>query len=111
GDALHDFGGIVAGADDRVGADFSGVLQHKGEGVGTGLLAEVGEQRDVSADQRLQAGADGAEDGTGADDNPAHHAEGAHHAVPVQFEGGGDHIGANHLSRNYLRVHSVLLLG
>ena len=31
GDALHDFGGVVTGADYRIGAQFGGMLQHQVE--------------------------------------------------------------------------------
>ena len=37
------------------------MLQHQIEGLLPRLLAQIGEQRDVAADQRLQSRADGAE--------------------------------------------------
>jgi len=53
-DPLHHFGGIVAGADHGVASDLRRVLQHQVERFGARLLAEIGQQRDVAADQRLQ---------------------------------------------------------
>jgi len=62
GDALHDFGRIVSRAEHGVPAEFCGVLQHKVERFLTCLLAQVGEESDVAANQRLQSRADRAED-------------------------------------------------
>ncbi len=42
GDTLHNFGGVIAGADDCVSAQFGGVLQHQVKGFGTGLFAQIG---------------------------------------------------------------------
>src|SRR4051812_37738891 len=52
---------IVPGADDRVGADLGGVLEHQVERVASRLLAQLRVQSDVAADDGLQAGADVAE--------------------------------------------------
>ena len=43
GDALHDLGGVVAGADHGVAAQFRCMLQHEVEGLGARLLAQVRE--------------------------------------------------------------------
>jgi hypothetical protein len=48
--------------------------------------------RDIAAHQRLQAGADGAEDGARAHHDAAHYAEIAHDLVTIQGEGGGHHV-------------------
>src|ERR1035441_5479094 len=58
GDALHDFGGVVTDADDRVGALGIGVGNHVAKGLVAGLLAEFGVNGDVAAEQTLEAGAD-----------------------------------------------------
>src|SRR5581483_3754188 len=42
GDALHHLGCVIARADDRVGAEIAGVLQHQVKRLGACLLAEVG---------------------------------------------------------------------
>src|SRR3981081_3933455 len=39
GDALHDFGGVIAQANDRIGAVFGGMLQQQFEGILASLLA------------------------------------------------------------------------
>lgn len=41
GDALHDFRGVIAGADYRVGPQVTGVLQHQIESFGSRLFAQV----------------------------------------------------------------------
>jgi hypothetical protein len=42
GDAIHQFGGVVLGSHNRVGAEFSGMLQHQLERIGPRLLAQIG---------------------------------------------------------------------
>ena len=93
GDAAHDFVGVVADGDDGVGSELGGVEGHHGEGVLAGLFAELGEEGDVSADQGLQACADGGEDVAGADDDAADDAVVADDAVAGDLEGGGDEGG------------------
>ena len=56
---LQDAGGPIA--DDGVAAKFGGMLQHQLKCVGAGLLAQVRQQRNVAAEDRLQTRADGAE--------------------------------------------------
>src|SRR5262245_44888864 len=53
GHAVHDLGGVVANADDRVRAELAGVLQDERERVRAGRLAELRQKRDVAADERL----------------------------------------------------------
>src|SRR5579871_3085567 len=53
--ALHHFRGVVAHADDAIGAHCGRMLRHALERVGTRLLAQLRKQRDVTAHQRLQA--------------------------------------------------------
>jgi hypothetical protein len=62
---------------------------HHGEGVLAGLLAELGEDGDVAADQGLEAGSDGAEEIARADDDAPDDAEVVDDAVAGEFEGGG----------------------
>ena len=50
GDALHDLGGIVAGADDCVAAGVRSLLLLQVYSLRARLLAKVGQQRDVAAD-------------------------------------------------------------
>src|SRR5262249_13266125 len=90
--ALHDFGSVVAHADDGVGAQFGRVLQHEFEGVLARLFAQVGEQRDVAADQRLQSRANGAHDGARAHDDAAYQPEIADDAIASHRESSGDHV-------------------
>ena len=58
GDALHDLGGIVARADDGVGAQSAACWIIRSKASCAGLLAKLAEERDVAADDGLQAGAD-----------------------------------------------------
>src|ERR1700678_187645 len=69
GDAAHDFVGVVAEGDDGVGSKLGGVQGHHGVGVLAGLLAELGEDGDVTAGEGLQASADGGEDVAGTNDD------------------------------------------
>src|SRR6202521_3801686 len=58
GDTLHHFGGVIAHSDDGIGAVFAGVLQQKFKSIFARLLAEVGENGDVSADDSLKRSAE-----------------------------------------------------
>src|SRR5262249_28853847 len=90
GDALGDFGGVVAHADDRVGADGGSVLAHDVEGFLASVLAELGVNGNVAADERLQAGADVADDAAGADGDAAHDSQVAGDTTAFEAERGGD---------------------
>src|SRR4029077_11308408 len=96
GDALHDLGGVVASADDGVPAQFGGVGQHQVKGFGTSFFAEVGQQRNVAAQNRLQPGANGSEDGARANHNAAHHSQATNHAKSIQFKLRGHHVVGDH---------------
>src|ERR1700679_4273950 len=89
GDAAHDFVGVVAEGDDGVGSKLGGVQGHHGVGVLAGLLAELGEDGDVTAGEGLQASADGGEDVAGTNDDAAHDANVANDAVAGKLKGGG----------------------
>jgi hypothetical protein len=59
-DALHNLGSVIPRPNDSVAAQFGRVLQHTVKSFQTGPLTQVCEQRDVAADERLQAGANSA---------------------------------------------------
>src|ERR1035437_9104059 len=91
GDALHDLRRVVAHADDRVRADVAGVAEHHVEGLGPGPLAELGEERDVPPDERLERAPDRAEDRARAHGDAAHDPEVPGHPVAVERERGRRH--------------------
>src|SRR5580658_4457950 len=70
GDALHHFICVVAHGDHTVSPLLTGVLDHQFERVLASLFAHLSEQCNVSANNRLQPGADGAEYAAGADHYP-----------------------------------------
>ena len=92
GDALHDFGSVIAHADHGVGTHHHGVANHFLEGLLASLFAQVGEQGDVPANDSLQAGANGSKNGAGAHNNAAHQAQVMRDAVSVQDERCSDEI-------------------
>ena len=61
-DALHHFIRIVAHADDGVRSEFARVLHHDRVCFLAGFLAELREEGDVAAEDRLKASSDRAED-------------------------------------------------
>src|SRR5438270_11235541 len=89
--ALHDFSRIVAQTDDRVRAERARVFEHSVERIAPRLLAEIGEDGNISADERLQAGADGSENRARSDDDSSHDSERLHGAVAVERKSGGCH--------------------
>jgi len=92
GNALHELGRVVAGADDSVAAQFAGVSEHQIECFTARFFAKIGEQRDVAADQCLQSGANRPENGPGADDDSTYYAQGAHDAVSGKIKRGRHHV-------------------
>src|ERR1700686_3660235 len=58
-DALHHFRRVIAGADNRIASDFRRMLQHQIERFGARPLAQIGQQSDIAADNRLQPGSNG----------------------------------------------------
>src|SRR5690349_7661338 len=58
GHTIENLGCIVADADDGIGSGLLGMREHLVEGVRARPLAEIGEERDVAADERLQRTAD-----------------------------------------------------
>jgi len=90
GDAGHEFGGIVADADDAVGTEGNSMFGHLVVGIHAGLFTEMGKDGDVAAEKGLEGGAHVADDGTGADDDAADETEGADNFVAGQIETGGD---------------------
>ncbi len=95
GYALHDFGGVIAHADDGVRAVFAGVLQKEFVGVFAGLLAEVREDGDIAADDCLESSAEISDDAARADDNPPDDSEVSNDAVAGKFGSRRDHAGVN----------------
>src|SRR5205085_1450870 len=73
-----------------VGAGGGGVLDHQIVGFLAGPLGKLGVDRDVAAEQRLNPGADVADDAARAHRQSAHHAEVLGHAIPRNIVGGGD---------------------
>src|SRR5437867_1938528 len=73
--AAADCGGVVAEADDGVGAERAGVRAEALEGVLPRAFAEGRVERDVATEERLKPGADVADDGARADDDAADGAE------------------------------------
>jgi hypothetical protein len=96
-DASHYFRRVISRADYGIRAHFKGVLQHQVKGVAPRLLAEAGEERNISAHERLESGADGTEDGAGADDNPLCHAEVLDDAIAVNLKSRRYHIVLHHI--------------
>src|SRR5579859_5848494 len=92
GDALHDLGGVIADANDGIGAELSGMLQHQIQRFLARPFAEIGEQRDIAADQCLQTGADGPENRTGTYNNPAHQTQSLHNVITMQIKLRGGHV-------------------
>jgi hypothetical protein len=60
--ALHYLSGVITDANHGIGAQLFGVLQHEVKRFFSGSLAKISQESDISANQRLQAGADSAED-------------------------------------------------
>src|ERR1041385_6563962 len=63
---------------------FNLMLQHEIERFFSGPFAEIGQESDIPADQRLQSGSDRAEHRPGANNNSAHHSERSRHPVSLQ---------------------------
>jgi len=99
GDPAHDFGGVVAHAHHGIGAELRGVRKHQVESLAAGLLAELRQDRDVAADDGLQAGAERSQHRARAHDDASNHAERPHDAVAVERERGCNHVVRNHRAR------------
>src|SRR6266446_8508589 len=97
-DTLHNLGSVIPRPHYSVATQFGRVLQHQVKSFQTGPLTQVCEQRDVAADERLQAGANGAEDGTRAHHNAAHHPQGARDPEAIQLKLRRDHVVRHHPS-------------
>src|SRR5436305_1999909 len=67
-----------------------GVLDHQIVGLLARPLGKLGVDRDVAAEQRLNSGADVADDAARAHRQSAHHAEVLGHAIPRNIVGRGD---------------------
>lgn len=80
----HDFRRVVANGNQGVCPDGRRMFDRPAERLGTCLLAEVREQRDVAAKKRLKFGADLTEHGARAHDDAADDAERLHHVISVK---------------------------
>src|SRR4030095_11967205 len=99
GYSLHDFVRVVARTDDGIGADFRRMLNHNVNGLASRLVTELGEDRDVAANQRLQARANKPDDRTGTDGDAAYDPQVSHNAEPGQLESGRHHMVSNRITR------------
>src|SRR5216684_6700210 len=90
-DSLHYFRSVIAHGDDGVGAVLRGVLQQQLESVFARLFAEIGENRDIAADNGLQRRSQISDHAARAHDDSAHHAIVPDDAIPSQLISGGDH--------------------
>src|SRR5690349_14858970 len=106
-DAGHDFVGVVAHADDGVRAPLGGVFHHQRVRIGPRTFAKLGIERDVAAEDRLQARADAADDATRAHDDAANHADAANEPVTRQVERGGDVSRIDRFHEMYLYLRSL----
>src|SRR5579859_4843616 len=75
GNARGDFRGVVANADNGVGAEGPGVSEHEVKRVLTGALTQARIERNVAAEDTLDARAKVADDRARADNNAAHDTE------------------------------------
>src|SRR5205085_7820066 len=96
--ALHDFSRIVAQTDDRVRAQRARVFEHSVERIAPHLFAEIGEDGNVSADERLQTGADRSKNRARSDDDSSHDSERFHDAIAVERKSRGCHGWVHELS-------------
>ena len=85
-----------------IGADLFGVLGEQLEGLAAGVLAELRPERDVAADQALQARADGPDDASGAYGDAPDDPEAADDAVARKLECRGDEGVIQHVGK-YMR--------
>src|SRR5262245_34835416 len=75
GDPLRELGGVVAHGDDGVGPALLGVLDHAGERLGAGLLADLLVGADVAPQDAGEGPPDPLRDRLGTHHDAAHHAE------------------------------------
>src|SRR5205085_7188901 len=78
------------------------MFQHLVERVLPRALAEIGENRDVASDQRLQTSADRPEDRARAHNDPAHDAESFHNPIAVESKSGRGHGSVHRHDREYI---------
>src|SRR6266513_12540 len=84
------------------------MLQHEIECLLTSPLTEVGQQSDVSSNQRLQARSDRSKDGARAHNDASNHAQGARYAEAIQFALRGDHVVGDHPASVITSCHERL---
>src|SRR4029077_5946632 len=83
---LHDFGRVVTKPDDSVRTKRAGMIQTKFQRVLARLLAKIGQDRDVAANQGLQSRADRADNRARPHNNTANNAERFHDAITRQLK-------------------------
>src|SRR4029079_4579429 len=105
GRTLRDLGGVVANTDHAVRAERRRVLQHDPEGVLASVLAHLGVERYVAAEDLLDAGAKGADYAARPDHDATYESEVADDARALDRERGGDPVTV-HLWRRCGRIHS-----
>jgi hypothetical protein len=86
GDAGRDLGCVEAHADDCIGAHLLGMLEHDVEGLLARLLAQLREERDVAAEQRLDGRADVAYDRARANNDSSRHPDTPRDAETFELE-------------------------
>jgi hypothetical protein len=91
GHAGHDLGGIVSDADHRIRPQLLGMLDHPVVGIRPCLFTQLSIERDISPENRLQAGEETADDGPGAADKPPDQADRLHDPVSIQRQGSRYH--------------------
>ena len=98
---------VITHADHRISSQIGRMLQHQFKGVFASLLAQIGQQGYVTADNRLQSGANGADDGSRAHDDSAHQSQIAHNCIAVERESGGYHGVRNGRARAHPGIDRV----
>src|ERR1051326_1472863 len=91
GDARGDFVGVVPHRDDGVRAVLCGVLEQQLVRILARFFAQLRVERDVAADERLQSGADVADDAARPHDDAAHDPEIPDDAISRQLVSRRDH--------------------
>ncbi len=82
--------GVIAHADDRVGAYLAGMLQHKLEGFLARMLAHLGRDGDISAEDLLDACAERTDNAARAHGDASNDSEVLLDFVTIESKCGGD---------------------
>src|SRR5215472_4022435 len=95
GNALHHFRGVVTHANHGIGAMLASMLQKKLEGLFARTLAQIGEQSDIAAPNRLQRGPKIANKAARTHHNSANNPEIPHNPIPRQIHSASNHSRIN----------------